>query len=626
MFLSGLLLLQARKNRRFQKLIARVLAVITVVVLVTLAYIQTPQNTTSLIPNPDSQTHFVPKFVLNFLNSWKSSDPAAQPYDPLKPAQASTLGSSLPENLGLPKLGGGGTNSGLSHNHARILNFVDSQYEGAEKIRWQKSLKLFENVLSTIFEARPRCHKLTEYEGRCKVLRYEEFYKEQLYTEEGLSHYLLVNAAELRIIQDSHEYVMKNLPEKAPEGVYSKDGIVYVGGGKFNWLSLLLIRSLRAAGCQLPVEVLIPTLDEYEYGLCSKILPTMNARCIFLPAALYGNNADAAKRFTFGGFQYKSLAILVLSFENVLLLDSDNMPTYAPDHLFKKEPFKSKGLIVWPDFWFRTTSPDFYRIAGVEISRTHLLPHYSENEGGYNDRGATLDDKEWESVNLHERLGAIPEPSSESGQLMISKKTHMKALLLALYYNSYGPEFYYPLFSQGATGEGDKETFLAATVVLKKPYYQVGKFLDALGNVRHDEFAGHGMGQYDPVADLEYNIQRIKLRRSIKDDEEYKEAISKLEKPKILFVHANFPKLDPWKLKELEETVDKEGKRYRLYGQGMRSRTGTDFEGNVWDHMHRLLCELDLELEHFKNVNRKQLCEEIKLHHNWLLDSANTLE
>lgn len=236
-------------------------------------------------------------------------------------------------------------------------------------------------------------------------------------------------------------------------------------------MTLLSVRALRAEGCELPVEILIPTMEEYELELCSRIFPAMNARCIYLPMQFKGEQLSATK-LEFSGYQYKCLAILLSSFENVLLLDSDNVAAYAPDHLFKHEPFLSKGLIVWPDFWKRSTSPDYFKIANIQLSQSELYPKYDEKYGEYRPQEYELP-LDLDKIPLHDRVGAMPDPSSESGQLMISKRTHMKQLLLALYYNYYGPTHYYPLFSQGAAGEGDKETFLAATIVTKKVFIRL---------------------------------------------------------------------------------------------------------------------------------------------------------
>lgn len=491
----------------------------------------------------------------------------------------------------------------------------------------------YDSIFKVLLNGKPKARELNRYPSDKRIYhaRYDSKVKDDLvFDEEYLSSFLQLNDDQLKSMTESHKYVVNNLPEKAPEGFYSGDGIVYVGGGKFNWLTLLSIKSIRAIGSELPIEVLIPNLDEYEPDLCARVFPALNARCIFLPFVSKEEGKESfASKFKFEGYQYKALAVLVLSFENVLLLDSDNTPVHPPDHLFQREPFKSNGLIVWPDFWKRATSPNYYKIANTEISTNKLLPKYNEILGTYHPAIGNSKNLDTNKTPLHDRKGAIPDPTSESGQLMISKKTHTKALLLALYYNLYGPKHYYPLFSQGSDGEGDKETFLAATVALGKPFYQVSKFLNAFGYFdNNNDFQGTGMGQYDPVEDYAANVQRKIIENKSSEEQEVlisKDPILK-DGPRILFVHANFPKLNPWELKTSGKIFNSEGQRIRLYGTGMKKRTGYDFETVQWSNMKFLLCELNIQVNLYKNVDRGELCTELNEHLDFLKSTIASLE
>lgn len=491
-----------------------------------------------------------------------------------------------------------------------------------DKKRKRLAYKFYEQIFEVLDRGEPLIPELRLYpsEERIYHARYDSLEKnDMVFSESYLSKFLQLTPAELDSMALKHKYVIDNLPEHAPTGLYKGNGIVYVGGGKFNWLTLLSIKSLRAMGSRLPIEVLIPHIDEFEPHLCTKVFPDLGAKCIYLPNELHSGEQHQDNsiydNFEFKGYQYKALGILLSSFENVLLLDSDNIPVHRPDKLFTKKPFTNKGFIVWPDFWKRATSPHYYTIAGLKPSKAELLPRYNEVKGFYEEVN-DLDLEDLDDVPLHLRRGSIPDPTSESGQLMISKKTHTKALLMALYYNLYGPSHFYPLFSQGSDGEGDKETFLAATVACGKPYYQVSKFLNAFGhfNIRGD-FEGTGMGQYDPVEDFEYNQRRNKLGINTKDRE-----------PQIFFVHANFPKLNPWQLKVSGKILNEKAERFRLYGTGMKKRTGYDFETVQWTNMYELLCDMKIELEIYKDVDRDMLCREIKAHLKFLHLTADTLE
>lgn len=503
----------------------------------------------------------------------------------------------------------------------------DNQYTKAlDKETLAKGHQFYKSVFTHLLKAAPSIkNKLDSYrDGPCGSDRYQDDKTDPFFSEDYLGRFLQLSNEEVDSLTKSHDYIMSNLPKEAPKGLYKGDGIVFVGGGKFNWLTLLAIRSLRGAGCKLPIEVIIPTLEEYESDVCDRLFAAMDTKCIHLPTVLFGDDKEFANRFSFKGYQYKPLAILLSSFENVLLLDSDNIATYNPAHLFTSEPFLSNGLIVWPDYWRRTTSPSFYKVAGVEVSETKLLPKYYESLGFYKDQEILPKDTAFfTDVRYHERVGAIPDPSTESGQLVFSKRTHLDALFLALYYNTYGPDFYYPLFSQGAPGEGDKETFLAAASVLGKPFYQVGRFLASLGTHKSSGYRGHGMGQYDPVQDYSLTLQKRDLAKRLLD-KELQEAVSALPPPRMLFLHANFPKLDPMALKKDGETVDEDG-RYRLYGYDVQKMCGVDVELDLWEHMRTLLCKYELNMAVFEGVERKELCDEVNAQHKFLEETHHKM-
>lgn len=547
-------------------------------------------------------------FPSNFTVAHLSSDPAVA-LEAVATATATATGSLS---------GASASATGPApHPHQDKIDYIKHSYTKEEITRLRKTHRYYETVMEVLHKSRPKCHKLDKYpNGMCQpdMVNIED--EGTIYSERYLSRFLKLSDVQLAAMTESHTYAVENLPHSAPEGMYKGDGIVYVGGGRFNWLALLSIRSLRAQECNLPVEVFVPSLEEMDLELCSRVFPLMNARCVHLPTALVGRDAEYGAQFKFHGYQFKCLAILLSSFENVLLLDSDNIPVHDPTHVFTQGPFPSKGLVVWPDFWHRSTSPDYFKIANVVISRSQQLPKYDESNGEYIEQPADHE-LDWENSPLHERVGSIPDPSSETGQLLISKKTHIHSLLVALYYNIYGPGYYYPLFSQGAPGEGDKETFIIGAVATKKPFYQVGKFVNAIGNFRNDKFNGNAMSQHDPVEDFEWNKEKKKLRQLVSGDT-YKQAVSKLSAPKVLFMHCNIPKLNPWSCLKDKETVDETGQRYRLYSDGIKG-SKTDFELDQWNHMHQLLCDLRIQIDAFKHVDRDDLCREIEAQRDFLM-------
>lgn len=302
---------------------------------------------------------------------------------------------------------------------------------------------------------------------------------------------------------------------------------------------------LRRTGCDLPVEVMVRTPEEEPY-LCDTLLPGMNARCIFLSDYL-GSRAQTTQ-----GFQFKVLSVLFSRFQDVLFLDADSFPVLDPKPLFDsdKSPFKS-GLVTWPDFWASSASPHLFEVQGLPVPAMNV------------------------------------QASSESGQLLVSKATHAEALLMAAYYNYYGPDHYFPLMGQGAAGTGDKETWLAGSVVTNSSSYQVQAVVDTMGyyegSNQTGQYHGVAMVQYDPLMD-----------DGLRADDMAKRA---------MFVHHNFPKPDPVVLFSKEEgshgegaaVVDFERAEYRrLWGPEDLTikRFGRDVEDEMWKEIEYLACDL----------------------------------
>jgi alpha 1,2-mannosyltransferase len=417
----------------------------------------------------------------------------------------------------------------------------------------------------------------------------------------------------------SHKTFVDSIPETYELGTYAGTGIVFIGGGKFSWLSLLSIENIRSVGSKLPIELIIPEKEDYEPQLCEVFLPKLNAKCVLLYDLL---PKTSEMPFTLSGYQYKSIAILASSFENLLLLDSDNIAVQNPDNLFSSEPYLSDGMILWPDFWRRVTHPLYYDLAGYKISEERVrngIDHKTPFKYYTNDHENADED-----IPLHDRGGAIPDLSTESGQIVVNKKTHFKALLLSLYYNVYGPHHYYPLFSQGAKGEGDKETFIAAAVFFKLPVYQVSKPVKVVGHRENesDNFKGVGMVQFNPITNLEceqkymrqLSQKLVSLGRYYKygENDFWNFMLQCTVDP--LFVHSNFPKLDPISLYQKDLLRDSNGRHVRLYGDD--PVFGFDFEKRQWRIINKYFCSkvVPLELKYLQNspISSEELCRNIR--------------
>jgi len=373
----------------------------------------------------------------------------------------------------------------------------------------------------------------------------------------------------IECMRRSHEKLVSHsgfskINEEAPR-LFSGAGIVTTAGGSYFPPLLLNIRMLRRTNSTLPVQVFLRR-NEYDETICETVLPELNAACLVIDDYLRPDHP-----VELGNFQLKVFSILFSIFEKILFLDSDNVPVYDPAELLYNEPFVSRGFVSWPDFWIATEDPAFYTIAGLD---------------GF--------------------PKGMPGKSSEAGQLLVNKATHLQTLILAAYYNVYGPDYYYSMFTQGADGEGDKETFLAAAIVLGASFYRV----------KHDvEIGGKGTygGQYDGTSMLQFHPgdEYMNVRSGHPEKE-----------PRLLFIHAHLPKMDVGGLVTNPILVDE--KRVRIWGpaEGMVKMTGQDVEKAAWQEMVVLACEYQNKVSQFREL--ENLCAGAQEHYKDVFDKSAT--
>lgn len=405
-----------------------------------------------------------------------------------------------------------------------------------------------------------------------------------LFGKEYLENVLDIPQATFKELKDSHKrYVDEHIPkmlqrvktfgslapsDKEWESYKGSSGYIIVGGGRFTWLSFLVIKQLRATGAKLPVEMFIATESDYEKEFCEKVLPKYNARCNVFDYKLAD---DLKKRFDIGGYQYKMLALLSSKFENVLYLDSDNFPTRNVDYLFESDLYKENNLLLWPDAWARTTNPKYYEIAGVPVKENKLrYSKYDEKQAGGKDKLKPLSEYTFKDSWYHDFEGTLPDPTSETGMFMVNKSSHLKTLLLCLYYNVFGPQYYYPLLTQGSAGEGDKETFIAAAHVMKEPWYQCARQFKWTGYVSKvdNKFTSKALAHYDPVQAQDTSRQDVD----------------------IIFMHLSYPKFYPnWLADNHDLVYANTDEHIRMYSS-INKNVGYDFDLRVMQFFTEGLC------------------------------------
>ena len=298
----------------------------------------------------------------------------------------------------------------------------------------------------------------------------------------------------IQAMRESHQIYVQGITSSRPKMSYIPEtrGLVTTAGTDYLPHVIISLRMLRKTGCELPMEVFLSTERDWEPYICNTVLPPLNARCILQSPHLHttANNEPPSR------YQSKIVAILTSTFSELLFLDADCFPITDPTLTFTLPPFITTGLVTFPDYWATTASPLYY-----SITRTPFPP-----------------------LTKHQ--------TTESGQLFISKPQHESSLLLALYYNHFGKKFYYPLLSQGASGEGDKDTFLAAASFFNESYYQVRTGVRSLGHMINGRLDGSAMIQYHPIEDYQYSLTPASESKPNPDAHP-------------AFIHNNFPKLNP---------------------------------------------------------------------------------
>lgn len=356
--------------------------------------------------------------------------------------------------------------------------------------------------------------------------------------------HIVMDEKDIETMRRSHTWFLDQIMMNAPRLEYKEgtQGIVTSAGGDYFPPLLISLQFLRRTGSTLPVEVFLATPDEYEPLMCETILPSLNAKCLILSDIIDQHDL----LFSFSGYQLKAFAILFSSFESVLFLDADNFPVHSPDELFHSEPFTSEHLVLWPDYWSPTPSPTLNKIIGLE------------------------------SFVLNNR------PTIEAGQVLVNKTHRTEALLLAAYYNAYG-DYYYHLMTQGGAGEGDKETFSTAALVLGNSFYTVSQLPRPLGSRGN----GAAVLQADPMEDANSKGEDM---------------------PRPFFVHASWPpKLNP--------LHNYQGSRqWGTEEHSLSMFDGLDVERVAWEYMVQMACDEKIVFKSWENENKTKngICEQTK--------------
>ena len=183
------------------------------------------------------------------------------------------------------------------------------------------------------------------------------------------------------------------------------------GGGVQHWADTVLVfASLRRQGCALPGELWLTPGEMAELPeQASAVLRFLGAEIHELPEEVSLGRGGAAS----------AVASLVLSsFEEALLLDTDSVPVGDPTSLFSDPGFRTTGSLFWQGSWAPSPAPELFSVTGERD---------------------------------------FMEFSHEGGQYLVNKRRAWRPLLLSGHMSLLGPGLYSHLLADSEGGGGVKE-------------------------------------------------------------------------------------------------------------------------------------------------------------------------
>ena len=130
-----------------------------------------------------------------------------------------------------------------------------------------------------------------------------------------------------------------------PEQRFRGKGIVITAGRRMYFTAAYVTISVlrRKVKSELPIEVFYGGEEELPQVAIEHMENEFaNVKFVDLSAIPQAQGVDIF------GYQMKALAIYFSSFEEVLWLDSDNMPIRSPDNIFESQLYQQHGAVLWP--------------------------------------------------------------------------------------------------------------------------------------------------------------------------------------------------------------------------------------------------------------------------------------
>jgi hypothetical protein len=257
-------------------------------------------------------------------------------------------------------------------------------------------------------------------------------------------------------------------PDISPDRFAGRGIVIAAGGSAVFTNAYVLIDVLRnTLGCRLPIEV-------WHFGP-AEMSPAMASLLEGLGVTLVDaepliRQHGAAVR---DGWQLKPFALLWSSFAEVLLLDADQVPVTDPAQCFDWPEYVQNGAVFWPDI--------------IDLLEANPI---------------------WGALGLSARRAR----SMESGQVLVDKRRHLRALAITGRLNAAADLLYAIIY-------GDKDSFLlgwelagaAFAMVPHRPFRDDGMLVQR-------DFSGQPLFQHRTGAKWRYDGEQTKLTNFVHED------------------------------------------------------------------------------------------------------------
>ncbi|KAJ3298067.1 hypothetical protein HDU79_000918 [Rhizoclosmatium sp. JEL0117] len=165
------------------------------------------------------------------------------------------------------------------------------------------------------------------------------------------------------------------------------------------------------------------------------------------------------------GFTIKPYALIHSGFDEVLLMDPDNIAILDPTVLFKTSVYKKTGAIFWPDYWRPRNTPLFH------VHEESLF---------------------WSLLEL----SFVDMFEQESAELVVNRRVHSDALRVLLFFITEPQQF----MSEWKFVHGDKDMFRLAWMKARSPFHMIQRPPGSVGDKPNEPhvFCGTTIAQYHP--------------------------------------------------------------------------------------------------------------------------------